>query len=199
MADAVLAALAAVPPLEWLAVVLALGYLLLAIRQDAWCWAFAIASALLYCVVFARAGLRMQAALQVFFVAMAIYGWRQWRGTAVAPPRPVGRWPWRRHVAGLAAIALLTAASVAWLPRTTATWVGAADAATAWASVFTTWLVARKVLENWLWWIVIDLVAVVLYATQGLHATAALYLLYAGLAVRGYVAWRDDLRGHVRG
>ena len=56
-------------------------------------------------------------------------------------------------------------------------------------------LVARKLLENWLYWIVIDVVAAVLYGSQGLYATSALYLLYAGLAVRGFVAWRRDLQG----
>ena len=63
-----------------------------------------------------------------------------------------------------------------------------ADAAIAWASVLTTWLVARKLIENWLYWIAIDLVAAALYWSQGLHATAVLYLLYAALAVRGYRA-----------
>ena len=92
-----LAALAAVPPVEWIAAGLALAYLLLAIRQNPWCWACAIASAVLYLSLFAQAGLRMQAALQVFYVAMAVYGWRAWRGTAATPPLAVGRWPARWH------------------------------------------------------------------------------------------------------
>ena len=81
--DALLAAFAAVPAIEWAAAALALGYLLLAIRQNPWCWGFAIASAALYLVVFARAGLYMQAALQVFYVGISLYGWRTWRGTAI--------------------------------------------------------------------------------------------------------------------
>ena len=59
---------------------LALAYLLLAVRQNPWCWACAIASAAIYLVLFARGGLVMQAALQVFYVGMAVYGWRAWRG-----------------------------------------------------------------------------------------------------------------------
>jgi nicotinamide mononucleotide transporter len=67
------------------------------------------------------------------------------------------------------------------------------DALVAWASVLATWLVTRKVLENWLYWIVADAIAVVLYWTQGFHATAVLFVIYVVIAVRGYFAWRRDL------
>jgi nicotinamide mononucleotide transporter len=67
------------------------------------------------------------------------------------------------------------------------------DALVAWGSVFTTWLVARKVLENWLYWIVLDLAAAALYWSQGLHATAVLFLLYSAIAVQGYRSWRASL------
>ena len=194
MTDAVVAALAAVTPLEWCAVMLAIAYLLLAIRQNPWCWAFAIVSSALYLVLFARAGLVMQAALQLFFIAMAVYGWRQWRGTSTHAPLPVRRWPWSRHLWAIGAVALATALNGALIAREGAGLVPYADAGVAWASVLATWLVARKVLENWLWWIAIDSVAAVLYGTQGLYATAALYVLYAGLAVRGFRSWQRDLR-----
>jgi nicotinamide mononucleotide transporter len=195
--DAVVAALTAVTPLEWLAVMLAIAYLLLAIRQNAWCWAFAIVSSALYLVLFARAGLVMQSALQLFFIAMAVYGWRQWRGTSTRAPLPVRRWPWSRHLWGVGAVGLATALNGALIAREDAGLVPYADAGVAWASVLTTWLVARKVLENWLWWIAIDVVAAALYGTQGLYATAALYVFYAGLAVRGFGSWQRDLRATV--
>lgn len=184
--------------MEWLAVALALGYLLLAIRQNPWCWAFAVASSLLYLVLFARSGLVMQAALQVFFVAMAAYGWRQWRGGGAAAPARVRRWSLRWHVASIVAVALVAGINGALIAAPgSAAWVSYTDAAIAWGSVLTTWLVARKVLENWLYWIVIDLAAAVLYASQGLAATAGLYVLYAALAVRGYTAWRADERAPI--
>ena len=194
MAGAIVAALAAVTPLEWFAVLLAIAYLLLAIRQNPWCWAFAILSSALYLVLFARAGLVMQSALQLFFIAMAVYGWRKWRGTSETAPLPVRRWPWPRHLWALGAVAVVTAVNGALIAHDGAGVVPYADAGVAWASVLTTWLVARKVLENWLWWIAIDVVAATLYGSQGLHATAALYVLYAALAVRGFQRWRRDLR-----
>ena len=178
---------------EWVAVLLALAYLLLAIRQSPWCWACAAASALIYLVVFARAGLQMQAALQLFYIAMAAYGWYAWRGGhAATARRPVGRWPASRH---LVAIALVLAAALAngYLIAEGREFVPYVDAFIAWASVLTTWMVAHKLLENWLYWIVIDLAAAVLYLSQGLYPTALLFLLYAAIAIQGYRAWRQSM------
>lgn len=194
MPAALVAALSAVTPAEWLAVALAVGYLLLAIRQNPWCWAFAITSAALYLVLFSRAGLVMQAALQVFFVAMAIYGWRQWRGSAGREPARIGRWPLRRHALAAVAVAVVTVVNARLIADDGAGLVPYADAATTWGSVLATWLVARKLIENWFYWIVIDLAAAALYWSQDLHATAVLYVLYTALAVRGYQAWRSDER-----
>jgi len=193
--ESVLAAFAAVPAIEWVAAGLALGYLGFAIRQSAWCWAFAVASAALYLVVFARAGLVMQAALQVFYVGMSAYGWRSWRGSASAAPLAINRWTAHQHALALAAIAAFSLVSGWVITRGAATsWVPYLDAAIAWGSVLTTWMVARKVLENWLYWVVLDSAMALLAAWQGLAATAVLFLLYTALALRGYWQWRRDER-----
>jgi nicotinamide mononucleotide transporter len=185
---------AAVTAIEWVAAALALGYLLLAIRQSAWCWGFAIVSALMYLVVFTRSGLYMQAALQVFYAGMALYGWRTWKGTAHGAPVAVSRWPARNHVLAWAAIALVTVANGALLTSGGHDdWVPYVDAAIAWGSVLTTWMVTRKILENWLYWIVLDAAMALLAAWQGLAATALLFVLYTLLAIRGYVQWRRDV------
>jgi nicotinamide mononucleotide transporter len=190
--DPVLGAFAAVPAIEWVAAGLALGYLGFAIRQSAWCWAFAVLSALLYLVVFARAGLVMQAALQVFYVGMSVYGWRSWGGSASKVPVTVGRWTLRQHALALAAIAVFALVNGWVITRGASSWVPYIDAAIAWGSVLTTWMVARKVLENWLYWMVLDAAAGALAAWQGLAATALLFLLYTALALRGYWQWRRD-------
>ena len=196
--NALLESLAAIPPAEWAAVALALGYLLLAVRQNAWCWACAIASSGIYLVLFARGGLQMQAVLQVFYIAMAVYGWRAWRGGVVASgdALPVTRWSASRHAIGIGfvlAVGLLNGWIIA---RSQGGLVPYVDALVAWASVLATWLVARKVLENWLYWIAIDAIAALLYWSQGFHATAVLFVVYVVIAVRGYLAWRSDLAQH---
>jgi nicotinamide mononucleotide transporter len=195
VAQHIVAAFAAVTPIEWAAAGLALGYLLLAIRQSAWCWSFAIASALLYLVVFTRSGLYMQSALQVFYVAMGLYGWRTWSGTAETAPIAISRWPARHHLLAWGGIGLVTVVNGALIAQRAGNdWVPYVDAAIAWGSVLTTWMVTRKILENWLYWIVLDAAMAVLAAWQGLAATALLFVLYTLLALRGYWQWRRDER-----
>lgn len=198
--ERLLASLAAIPVAEWIAVVLALAYLLLAVRQSPWCWACAAASSAIYLVLFARGALYMQAALQVFYVAMAGYGWYAWRGRAAGREVPVkalavSTWPPVAHALAVSG-SVIAAGINGWLiARAGGGAVPYVDALVAWTSVLATWMVARKVLENWLYWIVIDLVAAGLYWSQGFHATSVLFLVYVAIAVRGYVAWRADLHG----
>jgi nicotinamide mononucleotide transporter len=188
-------AAAAITPAEWSAVVLALAYLVLAVRQHIACWLFAALSSGIFLWLFARAGLAMQSVLQLFYIAMAGYGWYSWRAGKVDAQhsRPVVRWPasWHLHAVGVVAI---VAAVNGWMLQSAGTGtVPYVDAFVAWGSVLATWMVARKVLENWLYWIVLDLLAAALYWAQGLYATAVLFLLYAAIAVQGYRSWRSSL------
>jgi nicotinamide mononucleotide transporter len=185
-------AVSTIAPAEWIAVALALAYLVLAVRQHIACWVFAATSSAVFLWIFARAGLDMQAALQVFYIAMAAYGWHSWRGGAAPAQtaRPVTSWPALRHLAAIVAIVLISVANGALASREGFAIVPYLDALTAWGSVFATWLVARKVLENWLYWIALDLTAAGLYWSQGLFATALLFVLYSGIAVQGYRSWR---------
>jgi nicotinamide mononucleotide transporter len=178
-------------------VLLAFAYLVLAVRQNPWCWACAIASAAIYLVLFARGGLYMQSALQLFYVGMSVYGWRAWRGgdSATDPGLRVSRWPAPRHGVAIALVLLVAGANGWVIASQTGGWVPYVDAFVAWASVLATWLVARKVLENWVYWIVVDTVAAGLYWFQGFHATAVLFLVYVVIAVRGLAAWRADMAG----
>lgn len=179
---------------EWVAVALALAYVLLATRQSLWCWPAAGASGAIYLLLFARAGLTMQAALQGFYVAMSVYGWIAWRAShGQAGGLGVRAWPVRWHIAAAALVIVATLANVYVLGGDDSAFVRYADSFVAWGSVIATWMMTRKVLENWLYWIVFDLVAAALYFSQGLEATAGLFLVYIVLASRGYLAWRRDL------
>lgn len=184
------AAWAATRPVEAVAAALGFAYLVLVIRQHPGCWIAAFVSTLLYAWVFWDAGLRMQAALQVYYVAMAVYGWYAWGAGGHAPALAVTRGSWRLHALGLAGVVAATAATVAWLgdgaPQ------ALLDASTTWASVFATWLVARKILGNWAWWLVIDALIAVLCWQQRLYPTALLYATYLVLVVIGWRAWHRD-------
>ena len=180
--------------MEVLAVALALAYLVLAIRENRWCWPAGIASALLYLVVFQRAGLYMQAVLQVFYAAMGVYGWWSWRPAAGAG-LVIHRWPLARHGVAIGGVAVLGLATGYALERSGS---GAAapyvDSLLTWGAILTTWMVARKLLENWLYWFVIDAVTLALMLRQGLYPTAGLFAIYLVLVVLGWREWRRALR-----
>jgi nicotinamide mononucleotide transporter len=181
--------------LEWTAVALAVAYLVLAIRENPWCWAAGFASTALYLVIFWRVGLLSESLLQIFYLAMSAYGYWRWRHDedARSHRKPVVVWPLSRHIGW---IALVAATSLLWghwvAENTRAAWPYA-DALTTGFAIFATWLVAEKVLENWLYWMLIDSVSAILYASRGLVMTAVLFILYVMLCVVGWRQWKHAL------
>jgi nicotinamide mononucleotide transporter len=176
--------------LEATAVALALVYLALAIRQHVACWAFGAASSALYFVVFWQATLYLEALLQLLYIGLSAYGFWLWRARREQPLRPIERWPIEVHLAG-AIVVLAATGFFGWLMHH---YTDAAhpwfDALLALASVLTTVMVARKVLENWLYWIAINFAGVALYWQRDLQLTAGLFVVYGVFAVVGFVTWR---------
>ena len=186
-------------PWEAVAVVFAIAYLLLAVRENVLCWLFALMSTAIYTVLFWDVSLLMESALNVYYMAMAVYGWQQWtRGGHNGGDEPhalgIQSLSARQHVYVIATIAILSLVSGYLLgEHSSAVWPYV-DSFTTWASVITTYLVARKYLENWLYWIVIDTVSIPLYIDRGLNLTALLFVAYVVIAVIGYFKWRDHYR-----
>ena len=180
---------------EWTAVVLALAYLLLAMRESLWCWYAAFASTLIYLALFFRVGLLMESALQLYYLAMAVYGWWVWRGGASnAEPLSISRRRWRWHLVAFAGVLIASAASGALLVRYTGAARPWADSFVTWGSLLATWMVARKLLENWLWWLLIDSISLALYLDRGLYLTAMLFLVYLVIVVCGFIKWQRHFR-----
>jgi nicotinamide mononucleotide transporter len=179
------------PFAEIVAVLLAISYLLLAARESLWCWYCAFASSAIYVVIFWDVSLLMESVLSIFYVVMAVVGWQQWRsGGQEQPALPITTLPWSMHLL-LLAVMLLLAAVNGWFMHqyTSAAWPFV-DSFTAWASVISTVLVIRKVLENWLYWLVIDSISLYLYIDRGLYLTALLFAGYLVICVFGYLRWR---------
>ena len=174
---------------EFAAVAFGVAYILLAIREHRACWIAGAIGTAIYAVVFLDAGLPMQAALQLVYVAMSAYGWFAWRRKP-ADTEPARTWPASRHVAAVVAVAVAAAFSAPLASHYALSAAPIADSLGTWASVVATWLLARRIIETWAWWIVIDAGLAVLFAQQGLWMTAALYLAYAFLAVAGWRSWR---------
>jgi nicotinamide mononucleotide transporter len=178
---------------ELLAAALALVYVPLAIGQRLSCWSAAFASSVLYVWVFFSARLYMESALNAFFAAMAVYGFWQWRRGRGGSALAVSRWPPLRHGLALLGIVAVAAVNAFLLARFTPAANPFIDSMLTWASVFTTFLVARKVYENWYWWLLIDSISMCLYFTRHLYLTMLLYGVYVVLCVIGMREWRRSL------
>ena len=198
-------------PWESLAVMLGLAYVVLAAREHLACWPCALASTGIYTLLFWDVNLLMESALQVFYMAMAVYGWHQWRhggadanldksDSQVEGDNPdkgaslaISTWPLRHH---LIAISLVLAATIisGTLLAGTDQHLRYVDSFTTWGAIVTTYMVTRKILENWLYWVIIDLLSIYLYIDRALYLTVALYALYVVIALYGYRQWLAHYR-----
>jgi len=180
---------------EAIAVIFAILYLLLAIRENIWCWICAGISTAIYIWLFMVAKLYMESLLNVFYFGMAIYGWTVWsRGHDGDDELPVAVWPLQVHATALVIIAALVAVVGTWLRHYTDAAFPYVDSATTFAAIWATFLVARKILENWWYWLVIDLVSIIVYWSRELELTAMLFAIYVLMIPFGIVSWTRTLR-----
>lgn len=175
---------------EALAVTLGVAYLLLAVRESLWCWYAAFFSTAIYLWLFWQVQLPMESALQLYYLVMAVYGWYQWRqGGGAESALTISSWSGQRHVLAIGAVLLASAISGTLLARYTDAALPYLDSFTTWGSILTTWMVARKVLENWVYWLVIDSASIWLYLERGLLMTAGLFAVYLVIVCFGWRQW----------
>ncbi len=187
---------ASVSWLELVAAVLALAMVGCNMREIHWGWPLAIASSLMYFGVFAQHRIYGDATLQLFFAALALWGWLQWlRGRRDdGGALRVARLSARGLLWTLLACALLWPAVAVFLMRFTDTDVPWWDGFATGLSLVGQFLLARKFIENWWVWLAVNLASVGLFVHKGLWLTVGLYAVFAALSVAGYLAWRRRLR-----
>lgn len=172
-----------------------LSYVVLAVKQKAACWPFGIVGSVLSIWFFYLIGLYAEALLFIYYVLMGAYGWWAWtRGSNGKPELPITVWSLARHllivVTGSGMALLLGWALTEYTKAQSAYF----DALTTIFSFVATWLTARKVLENWTYWVLIDLFTIGLYSSKGAYIYAGLSLVYTGMAIYGWMEWRKRHR-----
>ena len=178
---------------EIVAALLAIAYLLLAMRQDARCWIAWIISSLMYLFVMYSAGLYMEAGLQIFYLLMGFYGLYQWQyKLANNETLKIKVWPITTHMMCLTALFLLVITSGYILSNNTDAASPYIDAFTTWGAIIASYMVAKKILENWIYWFVVDFVSVFLFVSRELYPTALLFCLYLVLVIFGYRSWKNE-------
>ena len=185
--------------LELMAVVFAIIYLVLAVRENILCWFAAGISTLIFLYIFWDVKLYMQFSLQVYYFAMAVFGWFQWRlANAGSTSMQVSMWSMGKHFIALAFIVLLTLLSGYFLDYGTDAQLPYLDSFTTWGSVVTTFMVVRKILENWIYWLVIDSISIYLYIDRELYFTAMLFVVYIAITFFGWFSWSKKYQPNMR-
>ena len=180
---------------EIVAVLAAIAYLVLAIRQNILCWFCAAISSAIYVWLLSEARLYMESALHGFYFFMAIYGWVVWKsGRIDSDTRPVVVWPLKTHLAAAASLALLSAVSGYLLSAFGNAVFPYIDSLTTWFAIWATFLVARKVLENWWYWLLINTASVFIYWSRDLQLTSMLFVVYIVMIPFGLVSWTRSMR-----
>ena len=178
---------------EIVAAILAITYLILAMLEDIRCWIAWIISSLMYFFVMYSANLYMEALLQIFYIFIGLFGLYQWRFKADKKDAlKITTWSVKDNLIVIGALVFLTSLSGYVLMIYTAAASPFIDAFTTWGAIAASYLVAKKILENWFYWFVIDFVSVFLFISRELYPTALLFIVYLVLVVIGYSAWRKS-------
>ena len=177
--------------IEIIAVISAILYLLLAAKEDVKCWYAAIISSLLYFFIMYDAGLIMEAYLQIFYIIMALYGLLQWtKLIQINSNNTIRTWSNIEHFITISSVIILAIITGFILTKYTNAAMPFLDAFTSWGAIVTTYMVAKKILENWIYWFVIDAISIYLFLSRGLYLTSILFFVYLIIICFGYIAWR---------
>ena len=182
-------------PLEIAAALFGAWSVWLSVRQNILSWPTAIVNVVLYAVVFYEAKLYADMGLQVVYAVLSVYGWYEWLyGGEGRTALHVSRTS-RKHAVLLAGLGVAAAALLgSLLHRTTDAALPYMDSALTTASLIAQWMMTRKLLENWLVWISVDVLYVGMFVYKGLCVTAVLYAVFLGLATKGWIDWRRSMR-----
>ena len=189
--ESILDAFSVMPAWEIVAVVFGIAYVLLAAKESLWAWFFGFFSTLIYTILFWDGALLFSSLLNFYYMVMAVYGFTLWRKDKVSSKELIiTSWSFYKNTR-LIITGTMIALVVGYLSSTyTIANFAYLDSFVMTFSVIATWMLANKILENWLFWIAIDTAAVVLYWKSGYHATIVLFMFYIILAVYGYFSWK---------
>ena len=181
-------------PIETVAAAFGVVSVFLSVRQNIWSWPTAIVNVGLYIIVFFGAKLYADTGLQVVYVVLNAYGWYHWLyGGKNRTELPVSRTSLKLGGLLIGIGLASTAAIGTFLARQTDAALPYVDALTTSTSLVAQWMMTRKLLENWIVWVAVDVVYIGMYIFKSLRVTAVLYLIFLILSVMGYVQWRRSL------
>lgn len=178
------------------AVFTSIAYAWLASKNNIWCWLFGIISPILtmYALYF-YFQLYAEVYLQIYYIAMAIYGFYTWKyGSKSHHEKDIEVWSIKTHAILFSLGIVLTFVLGTLLKNYTEAASTYIDSFTTVFAIIATFMTARRILENWIYWIVIDSISIYLYFDRGGFLFALLFIAYTIIAVYGFINWRNKYR-----
>lgn len=176
--------------LEFSGVGFGLLYIYLAAKENIWCWPAGLISVIIYLFICFDAKLYAQVGLQVYYLGASLYGWYHWNRQKDQDSLPISTLSIKQHLLFIGIGGIITVVLGYLLSENTDASIPFVDSFTTIFSLLTTILVTRKVLENWLYWIIVDSVGAYQYYYKELYLTSLLFVLYVIIVVFGYLKWR---------
>lgn len=174
--------------LEWIGVITGVTYVLLAAKKIILCWLFALISTAIFVILCFQQKLFIESGLQVFYFAMAIYGWTNWRKDETKN-LPIQTWPIQYHLINISLSAIVAYGLGYFMSVFTSQESPFLDAFTTIFSLAATFMVAQRVLGNWIYWIIIDVGLAYLYSTRGLELAGLQYFIFSIIAIFAWYSW----------
>ena len=181
---------------EALAMFLSLLYIILAIKQSLWCWPAAFFSTLIYAILFFDASLLMDSFLNAYYLVMAVYGWYTWKYTNAIKKNEelsISSYGLNKNIKIILILSIISVLLGYVMDNYTKADFAYTDSATTVFALFATYMLAQKIVENWLYWIVIDSASIYIYIQKGFYLTSILFGLYTILALLAYQTWKREL------
>ena len=177
--------------IEIIAVFFAVLYVILAAKESLWCWLAAAISVILYIYICYTAQLYPETGLQIFYLAMALYGFIQWK----KPKKEIAiiSWPKQKHFLIITINIIISFCLGYYFENYTESKLPYLDSATTIFSLSATYMVTKKILENWIYWIAIDLASIYLYYSRDLSLSAGLFAFYVVLSTIGFIQWKKKM------
>lgn len=185
--------------MDWIEIIAAAFGLIgigLQIKQSHWYWFNSILMVLLYIYVFYQSKFYADMSFQLYYLTISFYGWYLWlkksKKSHTKSNYTINRLSRQQLLFSLVVSSVLFISIYFILKRFTDSPIPIGDAFTTALSITATWLLARKFLENWIFWIVVDAISTALYIQKGLYPTAILFSVLTILAIVGYFKWRKE-------
>jgi len=169
----------------------------LQVKENVWNWPAGIANNIFYVVVFWHSGLYADSLLQWFYISISIYGWWNWlHGGAAHSRLKISRTSSRGMMVYIALTAVGTILFHELLRRYTNSTVPLWDGLTTAVSLTAQYMLTRKIIENWWWWIAVDVIYIALYIYKRLYLTSILYAVFLGMCIVGLRQWQTRMSSH---